>query len=177
MAERSDNAGSSRVRTGVMAVAVIILLGAGAWGYFAWQAQVGARQRAEAALALQVLASRLGAVAILTQYGDFEEARSVASGVFDGIRNHGIQAGALPENYVTVLEARDSVMVSLDRRDAGVKGHLVDLFFLLQLPVDTKLDPGSIIPATDSGAGIASPHARDSVVDTTRVSHDALVQP
>lgn len=113
------------------------------------------------------VSARTGVIAILAQYGDYAEARGVASGVFDGIRNHGIQAGALPENSVTVLEARDSVMMALDRRDPAVRGRLVDLFFLLQLPVDTELDPRSIIPATDSGSGITSPHRRSPPADTT----------
>lgn len=134
--------------------------------YAGWRGQVNDRARAEAALSLQVLASRLGAVAILAQYDDYQEARDVASGVFDGIRNHGIQSGSLPENYVTVLETRDSVMMMLDRQDPQVQGRLVDLFFLLQLPVDTKLDPGSIIPATDSGAGITSPYRRAPAADS-----------
>lgn len=166
MSEHQDKSKQSRARMGFIAVLVAVLLAVGVWGYVEWRGEVVDRQRTEDALSLQVLASRLGAVAILAQYEDYHEARDVASGVFDGIRNYGIQEGALPENYVTVLEARDSVMLALDRRDPEVRGHLVDLFFLLQLPVDTELDPGSIIPATDSGAGIISPHRRAPGPDT-----------
>lgn len=166
MPEQQDDSKQVRARTGLIAGLAVALLAMGVWGYLEWRGQVIDRQRTEDALSLQVLASRFGAVAILAQYDDYDEARSVASGVFDGIRNHGIQEGALPENYVTVLEARDSVMRALDREDPEVRGHLVDLFFLLQLPVDTELDPSSIIPATDSGSGITSPHRRAPVADT-----------
>lgn len=167
MSEQQDSSKQSGARTGFIAALAVLLLAVAAWGYLEWRGEVADQQRTEDALSLQVLASRLGAVAILAQYEDYREARDVASGVFDGIRNYGIQMGALPENYVTVLEARDSVMLALDRRDPEVRGHLVDLFFLLQLPVDTELDPGSIIPATDSGAGIISPHRRALSPDTT----------
>lgn len=167
MSEQRDGSKQSGARTGFIAVLAAVLLAVGVWGYLEWRGEVVDRERAEDALSLQVLASRLGAVAILAQYGDYDEARNAASGVFDGIRNYGIQAGALPENYVTVLGARDSVMMALDRRDPEVRGRLVDLFFLLQLPVDTELDPASIIPATDSGSGITSPHRRGPAADTT----------
>jgi hypothetical protein len=168
MSEQLDGSNSkqSGVRTGLIALMAAVLLVVGVWGYLEWRGQVIHRQRTENALSLQVLASRLGAVAILAQYDYYDEARNVASGVFDGIRNYGIQEGALPENYVTVLVARDSVMMALDRQDPEVRGRLVDLFFLLQLPVDTKLDPGSIMPATDSGSGITSPHRRAPAADT-----------
>lgn len=163
--ERDSKKG--RARAGLIALLAVALLAVGIWGYLEWRGQVIHLQRTEDALSLQVLASRLGAVAILAQYEDYAEARNVAAGVFDGIRNHGIQEGSLPENYVTVLEARDSVMMALDREDPEVRGRLVDLFFLLQLPVDTELDPGSIIPATGAGSGITSPHQRAPAADTT----------
>jgi len=166
MSEDTSRSRQSGARTGFLAVLAVVLLGTGLWGYLEWSGTNSERQRAETALSLQVLASRLGAVALLAQYEDYEEARSVAAGVFDGIRNFGIQQGALPENYVTVLEARDSVMRDLDREDPAVKGRLVDLFFLLQLPVDTELDPGSIIPATDSGSGITPPQRDTPTTDT-----------
>lgn len=167
MSEQQDGSKQSGARTGFIALLAAVLLAVGVWGYLEWRGEINRRQRTEDALSLQVLASRLGAVAILAQYDDYDEARNVASGVFDGIRNYGIQEGALPENYVTVLEARDAVMMALDRRDPAVRGRLVDLFFLLQLPVDTELDPSAIIPATGSGSGITSPHRRAPAVDTT----------
>lgn len=179
-ATTSEQKGGSRqsgARTGFIAVLAVALLAVGAWGYLEWRGQVTDRERAENALQLQVLASRLGAVAILVQYDEYGEARTVASGVFDGIRNYGIQEGALPENYVTVLEARDSVMLALDQQDPEVRGHLVDLFFRLQLPVDTELDPAAIIPATDSGSGITSPQRRAPAADTAPVTPDVGAPP
>lgn len=168
MSEQPDRSKKKAgARTGFIALLAAVLLAVGVWGYLEWRGEVDGRERTEDALSLQVLASRLGAVAILAQYGDYDEARKVASGVFDGIRNYGIQEGVLPENYVTVLEARDAVMMALDREDPAVRGRLVDLFFLLQLPVDTELDPSAIIPATDSGSGITSPHRRGPAADTT----------
>lgn len=177
MANETSSSKQSGARTGFIAGLVVVLLGLGFWGYLEWRGEVGDRRSAETALSLQVLASRLGAVAILAQYGDYEEARSVATGVFDGIRNFGIREGVIPENYVTVLEARDSVMRALDREDPAVRGRLVDLFFLLQLPVDTELDPGSIIPATDSGAGITPPARDTSPVDTLPFTRGDEVPP
>jgi len=54
------------------------------------QAESRGRVRAERALRLQLLASRLGAATILAEFGDYDEARTLMSGVFDGIRNYGI---------------------------------------------------------------------------------------
>lgn len=166
MSQQPEDSKQSGARTGFIALLAVVVLAVGVWGYLGRRELIMDRQRTEDALSLQVLASRLGAVAILAQYDHYEEARNVASGVFDGIRNYGIQEGTLPENYVTVLEARDSVMMALDRQDPEVQQSLVDLFFLLQLPVDTELDRSSIIPATGSGAGIAAPHRRSPATDT-----------
>ena len=94
-------------------------------------------ERARGALELQVLASRLGAAAIQSEYGQSAEALQIVSGVFDGITNHGIELGSLPENYAAVLGSRDDVVAQLARGEATVTDRLVELFFLLQLPVDT----------------------------------------
>lgn len=120
--------------------------------------------RAQGALELQVLTSRLGAAAIQAEYGQFGEALDLVSGVYDGIVNYGIEQGSLPENYATVLATRDAVVVALAKSDPVVKERLVDLFFLLQLPVDTELDSRYIIPATDSGLGMAPPHRSGTLV-------------
>lgn len=114
-------------------------------------------ERARGALELQVLASRLGAAAIQSEYGQTAEALQIVSGVFDGITNHGIELGSLPENYAAVLGSRDDVVAQLARGEATVTDRLVELFFLLQLPVDTELDSRFIIPATDSGFGMMPP--------------------
>ena len=150
---------SRRVSAPVWSLLVLagVLLIFGVWYYVDRRAMSQAREDAEDALRLQVLASRLGAATIMAEYGDYTQARAVMSGVFDGIRNYGIEEGALPENYATVLNARDSVILSLDRRSPAVASYLVDLFFRLQLPIETGLDPRHIIPATDSGTGIAPP--------------------
>ncbi len=113
--------------------------------------------KARGTLELQVLTSRLGAAAIDAEYGQYEQALSIMSGVYDGIVNYGIEHGSLPENYATVLATRDDVVVALSRSDPAVTEQLVRLFFLLQLPVDTELDSRYIIPATDSGFGMTPP--------------------
>src|SRR5688500_19022949 len=101
------------------------------WYYVDRRAESRARDDAEDALRLQVLASRLGAATIMAEFGDYTQARTVVSGGFDGIRNYAIEEGALPENYAAGLQARDSVILSLDRRSPAVASYLVDLFFRL----------------------------------------------
>mgnify|MGYP001812657559 FL=1 len=146
-------------RTTGYLIALIVALGlmsatAVSWMKRSYETELA---RAGGTLELQVLVSRLGAAAIQAEYGRYDEARQSATAAFDGIVNHGIEQGALPENYDTVLRARDEVMLGLAQGRPEVTERLVDLFFLLQLPVDTELDSKYIIPATDSGVGMVPP--------------------
>lgn len=159
---------------------VVVLLAGGGWIYWTVSQQGDELDRAQSALELQVLTSRLGVAALEAEYGNFEEARQVVSGVFDGIQNHGIEHGSLPENFEEVLSARDAIITSLAREEGDVRDRLVALFFRLQVPIDTRLDPEFIIPASDSGIGMEPPRraAPDSpAVETpdSVVAEDTLV--
>lgn len=114
-------------------------------------------ERTKSALELQSVTSRLGAAAIHAEHGQYADAQSLMSGVYDAIRNHGIRRGILPENYERVLRTRDEVIVALSREIPDVTERLVSAFFLLQLPIDTELSSEYILPATDSGAGMTPP--------------------
>lgn len=151
-------------RKGVGKTLSIILLlavaiGAG-WAW--WQMRTGAQELSdtEGALQLQVLTSRLGAAALQAEYGDYDTAREVMSGVYDGIQNYGIEQGSLPENFAQVLTTRDRVITALARGEPQVADRLTELFFRLQIPADTELDPRHIIPASDSGIGMEPPTRR-----------------
>ncbi len=151
---------SGRGRMMLALLVLVIALAAGTWLYVRMRSNDRTLQQTQSALKLQVLTSRLGIAAIEAEYGNYDSARSVVSGVFDGIRNYGIERGSLPENYATVLGARDRIITALARSDPGAREELIALFFLLQIPVDTKLDPRYIIPAADSGVGLEPPWKR-----------------
>lgn len=150
--------GSGRMM--LVLLVLVVALAAGTWLYLRMRSNDRTLQQTQSALKLQVLTSRLGIAAIEAEYGNYDGARSVVSGVFDGIRNYGIERGSLPENYATVLSARDRVITALARSDSSAREDLIALFFLLQIPVDTKLDPRYIIPAADSGVGLEPPRRR-----------------
>ena len=144
---------------------LVIVVGAG-WAWWQMRTRSENLSSTQGALQLQVLTSRLGAAALEAEYGNFEEAREIMSGVFDGIQNYGIERGSLPENFAQVLGTRDQVITALAREDARVRERLVELFFRLQIPVDTELSPEHIIPAADSGIGMEPPTRRGDIMDT-----------
>lgn len=152
---------------------LVVLVAGGGWIYWTISQRGQALDRAQGALELQVLTSRLGVAALEAEYGNFEEARQVVSGVFDGIQNHGIEHGSLPENFEEVLSARDAIITALAREEGDVRDRLVALFFRLQVPIDTRLDPEFIIPASDSGIGMEPP--RRVVPDTGMQQADSAV--
>jgi hypothetical protein len=123
-------------------------------------------ERTQSALKLQVLTGRLGIAALEAEYGNYENARGVVSGVFDGIRNYGIEHGSLPENYAAVPDTRDHIVTALARSEPAVREELTALFFRLQIPVDTKLDPRYILPAADSGVGLEPPRRVAPITDS-----------
>ncbi len=138
----------------VLLVAALVAVG---WSYLQARASAQARERAENALQLQVLASRLGVAAFEAEYGDFEAALAAASEAFEGIGNYGIEHGVLPQDYAEALRRRDDVIARLARGEVGAAEDLMTLFFGLQVPVDVDLDPDRIIPAADSGLGLEPP--------------------
>lgn len=148
-----------------MILLLLILVGAG-WAWWQMRTATEDLYRTEGALQLQVLTSRLGAAALEAEYGNFDTARDVVSGVYDGIQNYGIEQGSLPENFAEVLRTRDQVITALARGESGVADRLVGLFFRLQIPVDTELDPAFIIPAADSGIGMEPPTRQRPGADT-----------
>ncbi len=153
---------SGGTRTILALVALVVVLVIGAWVFFRMRANDRTLQQTQSALKLQVLTSRLGIGALEAEYGNYDNARSVVSGVFDGIRNYGIERGSLPENFATVLAARDRIITALARSDPSAQDELTALFFRLQIPVETKLDPRYIIPAADSGVGLEPPRKKGS---------------
>jgi len=159
---------------------LVVLVAGGGWIYWTISQRGEALDRAQSALELQVLTSRLGVAALEAEYGNYEEARQVVSGVFDGIQNHGIEHGFLPENFEDVLSDRDAIITALAREESDVRDRLVALFFRLQVPIDTRLDPDFIIPASDSGIGMEPPRRTVSdspVVETpdSAAGEDTLV--
>jgi hypothetical protein len=139
---------------GIVLVSVAL---AAVWALSQQRSAAHALERTESALQLQVLASRLGMAAFEAEYGDYDAARAFASQAFDGIANYGIEEGALRQDYADVLASRDDVIAMLATRQAGAAERLMTLFFSLQIPVDTELDPTYILPAADSGLGLEPP--------------------
>jgi len=139
---------------GILVVAVAL---AAVWAFSERRSATRALERTENALQLQVLASRFGMAAFEAQYGDYEAARKFASQAFDGIANYGIERGALRQDYADVLATRDDVIAMLATRRAEASERLMTLFFNLQIPVETELDPSRILPAADSGLGLDPP--------------------
>ncbi|MEO8089367.1 MAG: hypothetical protein ABI703_03620 [Gemmatimonadales bacterium] len=172
MSEASaDRTGGRRI---LALVVLIVVLGLGGWAYLRVRSANRTLERTQSALKLQVLTGRLGIAALEAEYGNYENARGVVSGVFDGIRNYGIEHGSLPENYATVLSTRDHIITALARAEPGVREELTTLFFRLQIPVDTKLDPRYIIPAADSGVGLEPPRRVAPTTDSTSPRPDTL---
>jgi hypothetical protein len=137
----------------VLLVAALVAV----WAFSERRSAARALERTETALQLQVLASRFGMAAFEAEYGDFETARRFASQAFDGIANYGIERGALRQDYADVLATRDDIIAMLATRQAPVAERLMTLFFDLQIPVETELDPSRILPAADSGLGLDPP--------------------
>lgn len=180
MTNNESDSGNTTTRTSrshaPLIVVTLLVLAGGMAGWLAWRAQANELAGAQGALELQVLASRLGAAAIEAEYENYAAASELASGVFDGVVNFGIERSELPENYARVLGARDEVIVGLAQNRPEVTARLVELFFLLQLPAETELDSRYIIPATGSGLGMVPPIRRDVRVlppDTTRPSTES----
>lgn len=164
MHETDPSPNTQGARGGFVALLLLVVLAGGGWLWWTMRSSRQELAKVQGTLQLQVLTSRLGVVALEVEYGNYGRAREVASSVFDGIQNYGIAHGSLPENYAEVLEARDDVIVALAREDPMIRDRLVGLFFRLQIPVDTRLDPAYIVPAADSGVGMEPPTRR---VDTT----------
>jgi hypothetical protein len=146
-------------RKGWWLTGIVLLVAAIAavWAFAQQRSAARALARTESALQLQVLASRLGMAAFEAEYGDYDAARTFASEAFDGIANYGIEEGRLRQDYADVLGSRDDVIAMLATRRPEASERLMTLFFSLQIPVDTELDPTHILPAADSGLGLAPP--------------------
>jgi hypothetical protein len=129
-----------------------------AWALSEQRSAERALARTQSALRLQILASRFGMAAFEAEYGDYDAARTFASQAFDGIANYGIEEGALRRDYADVLTSRDDVIAMLaTHRSPAAYEQLMKLFFSLQIPVDTELDPTHILPAADSSLGLEPP--------------------
>ncbi len=139
---------------GIVVVAVAL---AAVWAFWQQRSAARALERTESALQLQVLASRFGLAAFEVEYGDYDAARRFASQAFDGIANYAIEEGALRQDYADVLASRDDLIAMLATGRAGAAERLMTLFFSLQIPVETELDPTHILPAADSGLGLEPP--------------------
>lgn len=151
---RGASARKRWILPGILLVAVAI---AAIWAFSERRSAARALTRTESALQMQVLASRFGLAAFEAEYGDFAAARKFASQAFDGIANYGIERGALRQDYADVLATRDDVIAMLATRRAEASERLMTLFFGLQIPVETELDPSRILPAADSGLGLDPP--------------------
>jgi hypothetical protein len=158
-------------------VGLVVVLLVGAWLYLRMRSSDRMLEQTQSALKLQVLTSRLGIATLEAEYGNYENALTVVSGVFDGIRNYGIEHGSLPENYAAVLNSRDRIVTALARSEPAVRDELTALFFRLQIPVDTKLDPRYIIPAADSGVGLEPPRRLAPATDSTSARSDTSSKP
>lgn len=161
---------------GIVLVAVAL---AAAWAFSEYRSAARALERTESALQLQVLASRFGLAAFEVEYGNYEAARRFASQAFDGIANYGIEEGALRQDYADVLATRDDIIAMLATRQARAAERLMTLFFSLQIPVETELDPSRILPAADSGLGLEPPGRGVSRVGAadSAVRRDTLREP
>lgn len=142
------------VLPGILLLAVAL---AAVWAFVERRSAARALERTENALQLQVLASRFGLAAFEAEYADYGTARRFASQAFDGIANYGIERGALRQDYADVLATRDDVIAMLATRQAEAAERLMTLFYRLQIPVETELDPSRILPAADSGLGLDPP--------------------
>lgn len=132
----------------------LLVLAGVIWLLFALQARDRQISRTEHALLLQTLAAHTGAAAVLAERGSHAEARELMTLVFDDIQRRGLAEGApmLPANQAAVLNARDTVMLSLDRGHGRISALLTEEFFRLQAPA-TSLEVPVLIDALMSGTG------------------------
>ncbi len=154
--DETQSGGRRKSRLVPLALVGLAAVAAG-WGYFSTAASERARARTENTLQLQVLTSRLGVAAFEAEYGDYDAALEIASEVFNGVQNYGIEHASLPEEYAAVLRQRDGVVRDLARSDPKAAETLMRFFFELQIPIDTELEPSRILPAADSALGLTPP--------------------
>ena len=136
---------------------VVTLLAALATAGIVWQRLNASVIRAHAAIELQAMTIRLGRVAIEAEYSNFGEAERLAGSVFDDMVAYGISHGGLPENFASVMRARNEVIAGLALQKPEVVETVVALFYRLQLPAGTPAGALSIEAAIQAGAGLEPP--------------------